>query len=434
DPRTRATGELRAGELTQTGTLLGTPAYMAPEQFLGADVDARADQWGLAITLHEALAGTRPFVGADLDATKAAVLGAAYVPPAAPAHVKAALARALQRDPAARWPSTSAFVAALRGGRARVRMALLGAAVIAAAGVAIVATRDPPHQHVDADAAVQVAELRAAWATPNTVRWSWDAEGRADDLRDYELVVGPSEADVLATSHRCRVFTRVDNPELGHFLLPRTGGEDPVRATITDGHAPDAAVFARLWAIDTSGRRHASNVASIHTAAAPIAEVVVFADERPHGFAIPELTVSDARPFAGTHHLQFVSHCETPHCFANLRWQDLRVPLQGMTPGDWATTAYLELAVAVDGDATSWWSQLRVWFDGRSLDDVGHFNSFALRSDGEYRVLQVPLRAFTFRDGLAPAQQLEHDLFELGLGGWWPPGAIVRIDEVRVRW
>lgn len=421
--------------LTETGALLGTPAYMAPEQLAGADVDARVDQWGLAVTLHEALVGTRPFVGPDLDALRDAVRARPYVPPPVAASLRAVLVRALQRDPSARFADMHALVAALRPAPKRRpgRLALAMAGASAALGLGALAWW-PAHEAAASDAAVQVAELEAEWATPNAVRWRWHAEGRADALRDYQLVTGPSEADVLAASERCRVFTRADNPELGHFLLPRTGGEDPVLATITDEHAPDTLVFAQLVAIDTAGRRATSNVASVHTAAKPVAEIVVFDDERPHGFPMPALALSTARPFAGTHHLQFVSECTPPECFANLRWQDLRVPLVGLTAGDYATTAYLELAVAVDGAATSWWSQLRVWYDGRSLERVGHFNSFALRTDGEYRVLQVPLRAFRFAPGTDGATELGHGLFELGLGGWWPPGALVRIDEVRIRW
>ncbi|MFO0633101.1 MAG: hypothetical protein U0168_09650 [Nannocystaceae bacterium] len=98
---------------------------MAPEQFLGADVDARADQWGLAVTLHEALAGRRPFAGPDLAATRAAVLHGSYEPPEAPAAVRAVLQRALQRDPAARFADTLAFVDALRPTRRRWRAPLL---------------------------------------------------------------------------------------------------------------------------------------------------------------------------------------------------------------------------------------------------------------------------------------------------------------------
>ena len=50
-------------ELTAVGSIMGTPAYMAPEQFLGLVADARTDEFSLAVTLWEALYGSRPFAG-----------------------------------------------------------------------------------------------------------------------------------------------------------------------------------------------------------------------------------------------------------------------------------------------------------------------------------------------------------------------------------
>ena len=58
--------QLRDPSLTDTGTTLGTPAYMAPEQHRGADVDARSDQFAFCVTLFEAVYGQRPFTGNTL--------------------------------------------------------------------------------------------------------------------------------------------------------------------------------------------------------------------------------------------------------------------------------------------------------------------------------------------------------------------------------
>src|SRR6185436_19437245 len=57
-PSDKATGEIT---LTQTGALLGTPAYMAPELFDGASADARSDQYAFCVAAWEALFGQRPF-------------------------------------------------------------------------------------------------------------------------------------------------------------------------------------------------------------------------------------------------------------------------------------------------------------------------------------------------------------------------------------
>ena len=63
-----------AAKLTKTGTVMGTPTYMPPEQARGRRVDARADVYSVGAILYEAVTGTRPFEGADQMATLAAVL------------------------------------------------------------------------------------------------------------------------------------------------------------------------------------------------------------------------------------------------------------------------------------------------------------------------------------------------------------------------
>ncbi len=430
-----ASGSAVSEGLTATGALLGTPAYMAPEQFLGAAVDGRTDQWGLAVTCFELLAGGPAFVGDDVTALRDAVLvGRLATTGGIPRHVMAVLRRALAIEPARRYPDMDAFidalVAASRFPRGR-RGPLVAVAAVAAASVAGTLAASVPARM----GAIAVGELSAAWATPEQVRWQWRAEGPPDALRAFELTTCARERDVIdGTAPGCRVFTHRDNPELGHFLLPRTGGVEPVVATTTDGHPPEREVFARLCAIDTAGLRSCSETAGVLTAVAPIDAITIFDEERPRGFPLPdELQLAEDAPFRGARHLQFISRCASEDCYANLRWQGLDVGLDRLGPGSVATTAYLELAVAVDGGSTSWWSQLRLWYGDVPIDDVVHFAPFALRRDGRYRVLQVPLRVFAGRGGAAVDTAMTR-LHEFGLGGWWPAGAVVRIDEVRIRW
>ena len=122
DGRVRVTdfGLARLDTATSQGrTIAGTPAYMAPEQMLGGEADARSDQWALCATLYEALAGVRPFAG-DLAARRAAITSGQLAPPAQgrdlPGWVRAIATRGLAADPAARWPAMAAVVGALAAG------------------------------------------------------------------------------------------------------------------------------------------------------------------------------------------------------------------------------------------------------------------------------------------------------------------------------
>ena len=88
---------------TELGTILGTAAYMAPEQARGKAVDRRADVWAFGVVLYEMLTGSRLFKGEDISDTMAAVLRQPIeftaLPAATPATVRTLLARCLERDP-----------------------------------------------------------------------------------------------------------------------------------------------------------------------------------------------------------------------------------------------------------------------------------------------------------------------------------------------
>jgi tetratricopeptide (TPR) repeat protein/tRNA A-37 threonylcarbamoyl transferase component Bud32 len=103
--------------LTASGMLLGTPAYMAPEQLEGKHADARSDQFGFCVALYEALYGERPFAGRTLGELIRAVTNAQMQEPshggAVPAWVRRVLLRGLARDPAQRFESMRALLDAL---------------------------------------------------------------------------------------------------------------------------------------------------------------------------------------------------------------------------------------------------------------------------------------------------------------------------------
>lgn len=103
--------------VTRTGTVIGTPQYMAPEQALGKALDHRCDVYSLGIVAYEMLFGNTPFTG---DSPVAVLLKHVNEPlpvPARAGRLPEALLRAIQKavakDPSERWPSAGAFAEAL---------------------------------------------------------------------------------------------------------------------------------------------------------------------------------------------------------------------------------------------------------------------------------------------------------------------------------
>jgi serine/threonine protein kinase/tetratricopeptide (TPR) repeat protein len=104
--------------MTVTGATLGTPAYMAPEQYSHTEIDARADQFSFCVALWEALYGDRPYAGDNLHALMFAInQGNLREPPSGsdvPASLRRALVRGLDRDPQRRWPDMQSLLVELR--------------------------------------------------------------------------------------------------------------------------------------------------------------------------------------------------------------------------------------------------------------------------------------------------------------------------------
>ena len=121
--------------LTEHGTVVGTLAYMAPEQHEGAPPDARADQFAFCVMAYEMLVGVRPFAGrtADelLEAKRRGTLAAPSNGRRIPGWLVRVLARGLAAHPDARHPDMDALVGELARAHARGRRLAVAAAVVA---------------------------------------------------------------------------------------------------------------------------------------------------------------------------------------------------------------------------------------------------------------------------------------------------------------
>ncbi len=110
--------EARGDDLTLDGSVMGTPAYMSPEQAAGEPLDARADVYALGAILYHVLGGRPPFLGRTLDALLIEVLSK-QPPPLAelaegiPTDLTTIVAKAMARDPAARYATARELAADL---------------------------------------------------------------------------------------------------------------------------------------------------------------------------------------------------------------------------------------------------------------------------------------------------------------------------------
>lgn len=118
-------GMVKLGEewtrLTFTGIILGSPAYMSPEQALGETISHRTDIYSLGLVLYECLLGQKPFSGQNLLEMVSKQVTALPTPPSAiapdiPAALEAALLRALAKNPEARFDSAGKLAEAIRVG------------------------------------------------------------------------------------------------------------------------------------------------------------------------------------------------------------------------------------------------------------------------------------------------------------------------------
>ncbi|MFO0632960.1 MAG: serine/threonine-protein kinase [Nannocystaceae bacterium] len=251
EQRTDALLTTAAGTPSGTHRLVGTPAYMAPEQFAASRVDARTDQFAFCVALYEALCGRRPFAGDDLEALRQAVLEREPAPlprGCAPRWLRALVHRGLARDPSRRHADMDAIAVALARGHARRGPLLLplGAALLAApwllpvrgGGVARCEDRPQPAAAVTTALRDRIAALDDGTATAVAAV----AQRRLDDyaaaLHELDLSVCETQRDADDTAAaRARACVDAAAREfdatvetLGHHARQQRARAGPARA------------------------------------------------------------------------------------------------------------------------------------------------------------------------------------------------------------
>jgi hypothetical protein len=245
---TSSDGVARVDGLTRAGALVGTPAYMPPEQIRGAPADARADQFAFCVALYEAIYGQRPFGGESLAEIVSDIERGAPRRPLrhdVPVWIFDVIARGLRADPADRWPDIPALLSALDPGRSarrrrRIVIAIGIALVLLAGGVALL-----------------LDDLRAR-LHPVAVRGDVSAASIEPPMvRAEDAIVGAYVSSAVA--NRGRVTFDVELPHAGRYWLhglvweANEGGErgdaDSFFVYVDDGEE-------RLWHFGCGDQRH----------------------------------------------------------------------------------------------------------------------------------------------------------------------------------
>ena len=218
------------GATPTTSTVMGTIAYMAPEQASGMDCDGRTDLWALGVMFYEMLAGRRPFAGETFMDTLAAVLTVdpEQLPAAVvPAPLQAIILRTLAKEPADRFSSVKEFVAALNAFATGTGVVERPRATAARPSVAVLPFVDlsPLHDHdyfCDGmaeeilNALARLPELRVTSSTR-----SFQFRGRNVDAQSAGAALGVQavlEGSVRATGDRLRVGARLVDAAGGEVL------------------------------------------------------------------------------------------------------------------------------------------------------------------------------------------------------------------------
>ena len=243
---------------THPGALVGTPAYMSPEQCSGAEVSGSSDQYSLGAVAYELITGGSPFSGSTLTVIQAHLEQQPRPIRArcgeCPPELERAVLRMLEKDPAARWPSIAQANAALAAAPLAEedpllaqlcrlatpdsatslpgkfmppapRTELASARPVPAAGlVRTISILPPPAALEMGDSFNLVATVRGEHGVPvpgKAVQWATDTPEvlRVDGIRGVATAAGPGSAQLTATCEGIRARLQVQ-------VVPPMGDED----------------------------------------------------------------------------------------------------------------------------------------------------------------------------------------------------------------
>ena len=215
--------------VTQTGTAVGTVAYMSPEQARGQQVDHRTDIWSLGVVLYEMLAGTPPFQGENLLSLSNAIMdGEPSLLTGASSSAHSVVARALNKDKAKRYLSVSDLLAEMRTLRSGADAATVAtSAHTDVPSIAVLPFADmSPEKDQDYFCEGMAEEIINALTKLENLRVvartsAFQFKGQAIDLREVGRkldVTSVLEGSVRKAGNRLRVTAQLINVDDGYHL------------------------------------------------------------------------------------------------------------------------------------------------------------------------------------------------------------------------
>jgi tRNA A-37 threonylcarbamoyl transferase component Bud32/tetratricopeptide (TPR) repeat protein len=224
--------------VTESGELLGTPGYMAPEQCLQEEIDERTDQFAFCVALYEAVYGQKPFPSDVTESVQAMLADQVKAPPKGtkvPAHIHRALLRGLASNKSDRHPRMLALLEELSREPTKRRRQVAGAvAAVVAMAVGAVWLNRTIHE--------RSSQLCAGSEAEASEVWNADVQGRI-------------ERAMLATNlpYAADVWRRTRGAIDAYMVGWTATHEQTCRATRIDGHQPEQVMIVRMACL---GQRH----------------------------------------------------------------------------------------------------------------------------------------------------------------------------------
>ena len=271
---------MATSDSTVTGGIVGSPAYISPEQWEGRPATIASDQWSFAVTLYEACHGKRPFRGASIPALCQSVMQGTIDPSPVrlPGWLDRVLLRGLAHDPADRFASVADMIAAIEADRKRVSRLPWLAVGVGAAGLAggVWWSTPPatPTPHCEAGA----AELADVW----------------DAARRDQIAARLRDATPERVSHTATAVTASLQGLADSWLAAR---REACEATQVRGDETEVEMDERLRCLIRSRRKFGAVVDLLaHGDASVLDRAVTLVDSLPHANACLAADNRDARP------------------------------------------------------------------------------------------------------------------------------------------